>query len=90
MNAKTRIKVNELRKLGYGYKRIASELSLSVSVVRYTCAKISEEDLLNSNCENCGIEIKSIKGKKKKRFCSDQCRWRWWNKQKANDHHEKK
>jgi endogenous inhibitor of DNA gyrase (YacG/DUF329 family) len=35
-------------------------------------------DLLGT-CLKCGIEIKSIKGKKKRRFCSDRCRWDWWN-----------
>lgn len=34
---------------------------------------------LSGTCLNCGIEIRSIKGKKKKRFCSDRCRWDWWN-----------
>jgi len=34
---------------------------------------------LNGTCLKCGVEIKSIKGKKKKRFCSDRCRWDWWN-----------
>jgi Mn-dependent DtxR family transcriptional regulator len=72
-------KIYELRKLGYGYKKIAKELSLTPSAVRHVCNKMSEEELLNGRCENCGIKIKSIKGKKKKRFCSDQCRWDWWN-----------
>jgi endogenous inhibitor of DNA gyrase (YacG/DUF329 family) len=35
-------------------------------------------DLLGT-CLKCGGEIKSIKGKKKRRFCSDRCRWDWWN-----------
>lgn len=38
----------------------------------------NQNDLLGT-CLKCGIEIKSIKGKKKKRFCSDRCRWDWWN-----------
>jgi len=37
------------------------------------------EDELLGTCLKCGIEIISIKGKKKKRFCSDRCRWDWWN-----------
>ena len=77
-NEKTRIV--ELRQLGYGYKRIAKELSISISAVRYASSKSSDVDLLIGNCENCGLTIKSILGKKKKRFCSDQCRWLWWNK----------
>ena len=37
------------------------------------------DDELVGTCLKCGIEIRSIKGKKKKRFCSDRCRWDWWN-----------
>ena len=40
--------------------------------------EINEDSLLGT-CIRCGTEIKSIKGKKKKRFCSDRCRWDWWN-----------
>jgi hypothetical protein len=80
MNNDLKIKINELRQIGYGYKKIAKELSMTISAVRYACSKISDEDLLISNCQNCGLKIKSIKGKKKKRFCSDKCRWQWWNK----------
>ena len=78
---KTEIKnqIKQLRNAGKGYKKIAKELSLTPSAVRYACHKMSDEELLHGKCENCGIKIKSIKGKKKKRFCSDRCRWDWWN-----------
>ena len=35
-------------------------------------------DLLGT-CKRCGTTITSIKGKKRKQFCSDRCRWDWWN-----------
>jgi endogenous inhibitor of DNA gyrase (YacG/DUF329 family) len=38
----------------------------------------AEDDLIGK-CIKCGVVIVSIKGKKKKRFCSDRCRWDWWN-----------
>jgi len=38
----------------------------------------TNEDLIGK-CQKCGIVTVSIKGKKKKRFCSDRCRWDWWN-----------
>lgn len=72
-------KILELKQMGYGYKKIAKELNLSLSVVRYACSQVSDDDLLSGSCEHCGLKIKSIKGKKKKRFCSDKCRWKWWN-----------
>jgi len=83
-------KIVELRELGYGYKKIASELNTSISIVRYACSKQTDDELIGF-CEHCGLEMKSVKGKKKKRFCSDQCRWQWWNeyrRKKAIDRHE--
>jgi ssDNA-binding Zn-finger/Zn-ribbon topoisomerase 1 len=79
MKANQRIKISELRKQGYGYKKIAKALSLTVSIVRYACNTTRNEDLLSGICEHCGLRMMSMKGKKKKRFCCDKCRWRWWN-----------
>ena len=86
MAVNEKAKIVELRQLGYGYKRIAKELSVSTSAVRYACRKSSDADLLTGSCENCGLTIKSTLGKKKKRFCSDQCRWSWWNKHQKEVH----
>ena len=80
MKTEIKTRIRELRSEGYGYKRIAKTLDLTLSVVRYAVNKMSDEDLLEGRCEKCGIKIKSIKGKKRKRFCSDRCRWDWWNK----------
>jgi endogenous inhibitor of DNA gyrase (YacG/DUF329 family) len=49
------------------------------SEVRYMEQDKNYDDELVGTCLKCGIEIRSIKGKKKKRFCSDRCRWDWWN-----------
>jgi hypothetical protein len=75
-----KVKVSELRKEGYGYKKIAKELSMTVSAIRYICIKMEDDSSLFSTCKNCNSKIKSTKGKKKKVFCSDNCRWQWWNK----------
>ena len=80
MKTEIRNRIKQMNNEGIGYKRIAKELDITLSTVRYACSKLSDEDLLNSNCQNCGLQIKSTKGKKKKRFCSDKCRWMWWNK----------
>ncbi|MDD3107257.1 MAG: hypothetical protein PHP65_05635 [Bacilli bacterium] len=79
MNTKIKNQIKQMSIEGKGYKKIAKELSLTPSAVRYTCNKMTEDELLHGKCENCGIKIKSMKGKKKKRFCCDQCRWDWWN-----------
>ncbi len=75
---KLKRKIIELRKEGYGYKKIANKLNMTVSAVRYVVTRIEDKDLIGS-CKNCGSETRSIKGKKKKTFCSDKCRWNWWN-----------
>ncbi len=80
-------RINELRDLGYGYKRIAKELSITPSAVRHACNKIEEESILKGFCKNCDKEMLSIKGKKKKLFCSDKCRWQWWNEQRKGSSH---
>jgi predicted transcriptional regulator len=80
MKPEMKNQLKQLRKEGYGYKKIAKELGLTLSVVRYACNKLNDEDLLEGHCEKCGLKIKSIKGKKRKRFFSDRCRWDLWNK----------
>ena len=84
MKTEMKTRIRELRSEGYGYKRIAKALDLTLSVVRYAVNKMSDEDLLEGQCEQCGMKIKSIKGKKRKRFCSDRCRWDWWNSHHRN------
>lgn len=69
----------KLRNKGYGYKRIAKELSISVSAARYVCLK-NDEKSKTTHCKNCSLSIISIEGKRKKVFCSDKCRYNWWNK----------
>lgn len=76
--------VIELKKAGYGFVRIAKMLSISVKEVRVICKEIDEMEVLNGNCKNCNTDITSVKGKKIKQFCSDRCRWDYWNnKQKS-------
>ena len=74
-------KILELRDKGYGYKKIATELLLKRDQVRYIC-NLKEKNPLGGNCKNCGRNIKSVRGKKKKVYCSNKCRYQWWNKQK--------
>lgn len=79
MNTEMKQRIKQLRIEGYGYKKIAKTLDLTLSVVRYACYKIDQVDPLEGTCEYCGIKTKSIKGKKRKRFCSDRCRCDYWN-----------
>ena len=79
MTLEEKQKIYLLKKEGYGYKKIANELGLSAdSVKSFLKRKPLDTDLLGT-CKRCGATIISLKGKKRKQFCSDRCRWDWWN-----------
>ena len=93
--------IHELEKLrlaGLGYKRIASQLNISVDVVKYQCRKLgltgqstpapSEATIhiVESNiCRNCGEKIQQIKGQRTRVFCSNVCRDVWWKSHRSNN-----
>ena len=70
--------IKTLSQKGYGYKKIAKELNISVGSVRNALIETSEAPV----CKNCGCKLKFIEGKKKKVFCSNSCRYAYWNKHK--------
>jgi len=84
MKEEMRKRIKQLRSEGYGYKRIAKSLQLTVSAVRYACQKLHDEELMG-HCKHCGVAIKSLRGKKRKQFCCDRCRWDYWNELHRNE-----
>ncbi|WP_264230125.1 hypothetical protein [Acholeplasma laidlawii] len=68
----------KLRQAGHGYKRIARTLNISIDDVKRTCSEL-DAARLSGQCKQCHTSITSIKGKKRKQFCSDRCRWDYWN-----------
>ncbi len=79
MTLEEKRKIYQLKKEGYGYKKIASELGISVSSVQSFLKRNPVDIDLLGTCKRCGMTIQSIKGKKRKQFCCDRCRWDWWN-----------
>jgi len=93
MNEYQKKKICELRIMGLGYRAISNELELSRDVVRNFCKKNNLNGYLgkvddnirkmmidNSFCANCSKPIKQKKKGKVRRFCSDECRRKWWKK----------
>lgn len=64
---------------------VATYAEMEQNSVKSYCRrnKLSNEDLKRndgeSSCEQCGTIIHQVKGRKRKRFCSDKCRNQWWN-----------
>lgn len=76
-----------LRKQGIGYRQVALELGLSRDAVRYYCkannlAGNAEEAYENAKgviCLQCGKRLTRLQPERKRLFCSDECRYKWWN-----------
>ena len=89
MNTQQKTEIASLRSKGYGYTKIAQALGLSKNTIKSYCrrnnlsgAALESADvppLVLTYCAECGKEITQVPGRKEKRFCSDDCRHKWWN-----------
>ena len=76
-------RIAELRYNGYGYKKISSLTGLPQNTVKSFCRRhpIVNKGLTDhlNQCMNCGKPLAQTPHKRKKKFCSDRCRMKWWN-----------
>lgn len=77
MKREEKIKVQELRREGKGYRTIAAETGIPVSTIAAFC-RTHENDCFDV-CPQCGAKLVHTPKHKKKKFCSDKCRTLWWN-----------
>ena len=69
-----------LRRDGARYGRIAAQLQLSINTVKSFCRRHSLAARTDGAvCKQCGKPIAQNPGRKRKRFCCDACRNKWWN-----------
>ncbi len=90
--------VESLRSQGLGYRKIAIETGVPENTVksylrRSTVATIPQQEEVvktvevneareTKPCLFCGQPVPQNPGRKEKKFCSVECRNRWWNKNK--------
>ena len=90
MTENQRNQIAKLRAAGFGYGKIAQQLGMSLNTVKSYCRRnsvngdvpVETAPVLTGEttaCENCGGIIQQISKQKKKRFCCDACRNKWWN-----------
>lgn len=90
MNTQQKTEITSLRSQGFGYTKIAQALGLSKNTVKSYCRRnnlsataldhTSDMPILApSFCLECGTAITQVSGRKEKKFCSDECRHKWWN-----------
>lgn len=91
MTAEEKEKIRELRLKGMGYKGIAGLLGLSRDSVRGFCKRngldgdscvvalnVEEKVKRNLLCACCEKPIKQKEQGRTKKFCSEECRRKWW------------
>ena len=77
-----KLRIRQYRMQGLGHTQIAHLLGISVNTVKSYCRRnqvIRRRQAEGSTCPQCGSELHYTPHKKKKRFCSDACRLRWWH-----------
>ena len=86
-----------LQSQGLGYKRIAATLGISENTVKsflkradkvpeiFRVPETPQVDDGKHRCLQCGKPVPQNPGRKEKKFCSDACRYRWWNSHPAKD-----
>ncbi|MBP2659701.1 MAG: polymerase subunit sigma-70 [Firmicutes bacterium] len=84
--------IRKLRLQGLGYKSISQEMHISVDAVKGYCKRqilgpanailINPPETKQSNavCLHCNKPIQKRNRGRTKKFCSDDCRHTWWNK----------
>lgn len=82
--------IDTLQSYGLGHRRIAGIILLPLDTVKSYFIRHPVEVTLeveaDSYCRHCGKPLKHIPGKKKKFFCSDRCRFDWWNSHPEHGH----
>ena len=86
MTSEMKLKIDELRKDGLGYAKIASLLGITKSSVASYCRRNEAGDVSKDKklgrCLYCGKPIIESSNSKPRKFCSDKCRSLYWNNHK--------
>lgn len=69
-----------MRQQGSSYAEIADVLSISPNTVKSICRRSNIKAAQQGPvCKNCGKPLERTARAKPKTFCSNQCRYSWWN-----------
>ena len=80
--------VRSLREAGYSYSQIATVLEVPKNSVKSYCnrfgIRLGTEDVNSDgdnalHCKQCGRVMEYDHQSARRRFCSNECRMRWWN-----------
>lgn len=76
--------IERLRRDGNGYKSIAAKLGVPVNTVKSYFRRHHSGDKPDSGtCLQCGTIITQTPHKRRRIFCSDECRMQWWTEHRS-------
>ncbi len=92
MTEEQKRKIMGMRQSGLGYTAIAKQLMLSRDTVRSFCKRNGLAGKMSAAaggrqkkqpetgfCRECGKKLYQVQGRKKRVFCSKECREKWWH-----------
>lgn len=89
MTNEQKLQIKQLRESGFGYTAIAESLSLTKFQVSSYCYRNdlggrksdthATERPDNDYCRCCGKVLTQVPKQKRFKFCSKECRVKWWN-----------
>ena len=78
MTNEQKIRILRLHAMGMGYAAIGKEVGIKRDTIKSFISR-NKNALLTTRCDFCGRKIVQVPKQKPKRFCSDQCRMKWWS-----------
>ena len=78
MTNENKIRISELVRQGWSYRKIATTLNISPNTVKSYFLRMNEGNV--GACKECGAQLLFLPKRKKRKFCSDACRMSWWAK----------
>jgi len=85
MTNKQKSTIKALRAIGWTYAKIAEVVGISIDTVKSFCLRQgvnirkTHDDDGNALCKHCGKLLKQVAGGRSRVFCSNKCRYKWWN-----------
>lgn len=85
MTAEQKCIITDLRNKGFSYTQIAEQAGISRNTIKSYCRRNNVKIEMERNksdvlsCKQCGKKLEDMSGRKKPKFCSKECRTKWWN-----------
>ena len=89
MNAREKDAIRAMRKSGSSYASISIALGISENTIKSFCRRnnfggvagqsLSDAYQGEKQCLHCKTQLVQTAGRKPRKFCSESCRMKWWN-----------